>query len=530
MKSILLSLLSLVTVATAADPVPFLNTKGSNMPEGHKAAFLAAVGAQPLDSDLSDFAAKTAPAGSVVGTTDTQTLTNKSLTSPVITGTANVATNAFETSDISGLNTEIDKYTAIPKNAEFFAEGDSLTAGYLSYTPWTTYAATMSNFANRGGITNVAVSGSTLNTGGTQVVGRYDSTLKPLILASVAAGRIPYVILFVGSNDVAGGNVTVANVDTWFTAYEALASTITTDGGRPIVVTVLPRASNASVTVHAINGRIRSSTVFYGIIDGAESHNDAASTRFTDVDGTHFNNAGALRFASLANASLSHIGRGEYQPLIVNDGLTFMYAGPTTAAPEGTLAGMFRSIGWVIGTSQPASYSALNIQGGSNGPVIRYSTSTGAQQTSGYTGIAPSGGSVIAGSTGGDMIIGAPSGNGIGFGTNTSGVTQTLRMRLSDTGNLSLTSGDISTETIGKTLKVKSGTNAKAGTFTLASGAATVANTSITANSVVRVTLKTASGTRGGDPDIIPTASTGFTATGAATDNSTYNYVILEVN
>ena len=35
---------------------------------------------------------------------------------------------------------------------------------------------------------------------------------------------------------------------------------------------------------------------------------------------------------------------------------------------------------------------------------------------------------------------------------------------------------------------------------------------------------------RAGDPDIVPTASTGFTAAGAATDNSTYNYVILEVN
>lgn len=80
------------------------------------------------------------------------------------------------------------------------------------------------------------------------------------------------------------------------------------------------------------------------------------------------------------------------------------------------------------------------------------------------------------------------------------------------------------------TLKVKSGTNLKSGTFTLVSGSKVVANTSVTANSVIIPTLKTASGTRAGVPDCVPTAGVGFTATGAATDNGTYNFVVIEVN
>lgn len=82
---------------------------------------------------------------------------------------------------------------------------------------------------------------------------------------------------------------------------------------------------------------------------------------------------------------------------------------------------------------------------------------------------------------------------------------------------------------IGGVILVKSGTNSRAGTFTLVAGAATVANTAVTANSVVLVTLKTAGGTRAGIPDIVPTASTGFVATAVGTDTSTYNFVILEV-
>lgn len=117
--------------------------------------------------------------------------------------------------------------------------------------------------------------------------------------------------------------------------------------------------------------------------------------------------------------------------------------------------------------------------------------------------------------------------------------TTTLAVRLADdsadaaiTASTGSFSDNISTTAIGKTLLIKSGTNAKSGTFTLSSGAATVANTSVTANSCIGgITIKTASGSATSLPRVATTTpGTGFTVAGTATDNGTYNYFIIEVN
>lgn len=70
---------------------------------------------------------------------------------------------------------------------------------------------------------------------------------------------------------------------------------------------------------------------------------------------------------------------------------------------------------------------------------------------------------------------------------------------------------------------------ANGGTFTAnGSTAVTVANTNVTANSVVLITLKTVGGTPAGAPFLATvTVGTGFTVKAVAGDTSVYNYIIL---
>jgi hypothetical protein len=71
--------------------------------------------------------------------------------------------------------------------------------------------------------------------------------------------------------------------------------------------------------------------------------------------------------------------------------------------------------------------------------------------------------------------------------------------------------------------------NASGGTFTLASGAASLTGLTLTTASVFVPTLKTASGTIAGTPYLTAINVSAGTATVAAggSDNSTYNFMII---
>lgn len=97
------------------------------------------------------------------------------------------------------------------------------------------------------------------------------------------------------------------------------------------------------------------------------------------------------------------------------------------------------------------------------------------------------------------------------------------------TGNVTASTGNILISTIGKGLQVKTGANSKLGTAVLVTGTVTVANTSITANSLIFLTSQINGGTPGFLRIGAKTAGTNFTITSSsALDTSTVAWNIIE--
>jgi hypothetical protein len=120
---------------------------------------------------------------------------------------------------------------------------------------------------------------------------------------------------------------------------------------------------------------------------------------------------------------------------------------------------------------------------------------------------------------------------GVGFQLNSGGLVQyqgdNVLELLCNTDGISTVSsggngGSRALRLIGSAVQVPGGQ------FTLVAGSAAVADARISANSNVGLTVSIVGGTRDDNPDVVLEPGVGFTATGAATDTSTYNYTILE--
>ena len=155
---------------------------------------------QAWDADLDTWASKTAPTGTVVGTTDTQTLTNKTLSTGTVVGVS-LITSGTAVASTSG--TSID-FTSIPswvKRITVMFNGVSLSGTSdiqiqlgVSGTPETTGYTTNYSRSNSTGIaTSTGITDGFTVTGG---VG---------IAANLLYG--PFVLSLLGSNTWVGSGV-----------------------------------------------------------------------------------------------------------------------------------------------------------------------------------------------------------------------------------------------------------------------------------------------------------------------------------
>ena len=205
---------------------------------------------------------------------------------------------------------------------------------------------------------------------------------------------------------------------------------------------------------------------------------------------------------------------------------------PSAHLLSGKAVGSF----WVADAADPSTSNAKLYQ--TSGNFLVENSTAGASinlRGGGYVDIYANTGRVVQfnySGTGGQYlkIVNATTGNSPSIAAEGSDTNITMSLGGKGTGDVAVTVGNLNVTTLGKGLKVKTGTNSKAGVATLVGGTVTVANTSVTANSIIMLTCLTPGGTPGFLRVSAVTAGTSFVITSSSgSDTSVVSWLIVEL-
>lgn len=427
-------------------------------------------------------------------------------------------TDAFNSLPVVNCSITSGSQTVTPSSMTGLYVGQGVTGAFGSGIPANTFITSVGvstiTISNQATATNSSVA-LTFSGGINSLYGYYcDNIVTSGIYAPVKYSYGLYLAPQVPSLSATINNTTTVTV----------ASTLGIASGMPITGAGIPRNTTVSSITNSTQFVISNSATTSGsttiYIQGYTIANPYAIYQSGTSDQNYF--AGYTTFAGVNSFSTPALfGSGSVSSPSVNLGT------------NNVQSGLYSSNGTTIDVSVSGTQSA-EFTNGANG--ANYFNCYGTSSFSGqlyvnnqYLTIQPSSGSASLNLF--SKAVGSSKQWYIQHDSSTSGCQFQYYNGSAFINPLLITSsGNTVTNQIGNTFGVKSGSNAKAGTFTLSSGTVTVSNTSVTANSVIILTVKTVSGTRGSNPDIVPNAGTGFTATASVTDNSTYNYIILEVN
>ena len=468
-------------------------------------------------------------------------------------------------------------------NNAFIFDGDSISTDNAGGAGlgWPVQLMASPTFSGKGTKYNFATSSSVVS----GMVTRYGESVLALRPA-LNSGRPAYLFVLCGTNDMR-----TTTAATLISDLESYWTTAKADGFTVVAMTVMPANFDVldEVKRQAVNNGIRRSNTWDYLIDASSVLPNKYDTNVYG-DGLHPTAAGNRIIAREAEAVFITRRKAPMPDTTATRAAARLALGGSTSNTTQTLVVVDEQVGGAASTSGNSisstvtstadvgfSHTSLSVgvnQLGSFGVQYLYGTnsavvlanakniSEGAAfksylSTNSGSGIMYSGvsflaarpfpvGGVIERATGlkvelqkqslvtvgvGIDVVGATDVNFI-VGKLRLGSTVTPTRALDVTGEFGVTTGSITTETIGKTVGIKSGANSLSGTFT-ANGVTpvVVATTAWDANCVAIITLKTIGGTVTTQPFVSSvTAGTGFSVTSAAGDTSTYNWVALKVN